>query len=78
MDTTEEELIEFTAGPGHLDWIHGIERSANRRLTTDELLSLRDLSVINNFDSRLESLSTLVEEINEASKNFIEGILPSA
>jgi hypothetical protein len=71
-----EELAEFAKT--HLGWIHAIEQMANRRITDEEVAILRDLTIVNDFDSRLESLATLTEEINETTRNFVEGIVPDA
>lgn len=67
-----EALISFA--DSHLGWIHAIEQMANRRLTDKEVFALKDLTVANDFDGKLDSLSGLTSDINEATSNFVEGI----
>ena len=71
-----EGLAEFAKT--HLGWIHAIEQMANRRITDEEVEILRYLTIVKEFDSRLESLATLTEEINETTRKFVEGLVPDA
>ncbi len=72
MEVTNEELDEFCIE--HLNWIHSIEAMVNRRLTEQEILALREMTIVYGFDARIAELSTLTQDINEATKNFVEGI----
>ena len=73
MEITNEEIEAFASE--HLAWIHSIEGGINRRLTEYEIMSLMELTLVRGFDTRIQELSTLTQDINEATKNFIEGIL---
>jgi len=71
MDAVNQDEILAEFAKVHLSWIHQVEQMANRRLTDHEVLALRDLEQVNDFDKRLEVL----REINTATTNFVEGIV---
>jgi len=58
----------------HLSWVHQIERMANHRLTDREIHDLWAMSLENDFDTRIEQLNTLTDDVNEASRKFVEGL----
>ena len=73
MEITNDEIEAFASE--HLAWIHGIEEGIRRRLSEYEIMSLMELTLVRGFDARIKELNTLTIDINEATTNFIEGIL---
>lgn len=69
---TNEELVEFTTN--NLSWIHIIEKSICRRMTEEDIYKMYEMVMLNGWLTYANDQAELMNDIRDATSNFIEGI----